>query len=178
MNYFPKQYETIEIETWVQEVHTANTIRNYRVYNEKGEVIGNSTSVWVMINKETRRPMELKLLTGIEKFALYTTSGIDRPLKLEAVGGKPVDDFRVKYSDIDINQHVNTVRYLDWMVNTFTLDDHRASSISRIDVNFMNEVLYGNLIMVFREETSPGDFRFEVKAENQTACRGRIVTAH
>jgi hypothetical protein len=64
------------------------------------------------------------------------------------------------------------------MVNTFTLDDHRASSISRIDVNFMNEVLYGNLIMVFREETSPGDFRFEVKAENQTACRGRIVTAH
>ena len=160
MNYFPKQYETIEIETWVQEVHTANTIRNYRVYNEKGEVIGNSTSVWVMINKETRRPMELKLLTGIEKFALYTTSGIDRPLKLEAVGGKPVDDFRVKYSDIDINQHVNTVRYLDWMVNTFTLDDHRASSISRIDVNFMNEVLYGNLIMVFREETSPGDFRF------------------
>ena len=178
MNYFPKQYETIEIETWVQEVHTANTIRNYRVYNEKGEVIGNSTSVWVMINKETRRPMELKLLTGIEKFALYTTSGIDRPLKLEAVGGKPVDDFRVKYSDIDINQHVNTVRYLDWMVNTFTLDDHRASSISRIDVNFMNEVLYGNLIMFFREETSPGDFRFEVKAENQTACRGRIVTAH
>ena len=69
MDYFPKQYEKITVETWVQEVHTANTIRNYRIYNEKGEVIGNSTSVWVMINVETRRPMDLRLLEGISVFA-------------------------------------------------------------------------------------------------------------
>ena len=175
MKYFPKQYEKIAIETWVEEVHTLNTIRNYRVYNEAGEIIGNSTSVWVMINMKTRRPMELKLLTGINRFALNKSNGIERALKLEAVGGNPLDDFSVKYTDIDINQHVNTVHYLDWMVNTFSLEDHKTNSIRRLDVNFMNEVVYGDRVNVFREEIAPNDYRFEIKANDKTAFRGRVV---
>lgn len=174
MDYFPKQYEKITVETWVQEVHTANTIRNYRLFNEQGEVIGNSTSVWVMINIETRRPMDLRLLKGIEEFATSEESGIERPFKLNAVESEVIDCFQVKYSDIDINQHVNTVHYLDWMVNTFTLDEHRSHTIHRIDMNFMNEVVYGNEIMVFKEEVAPGDFWFEAKANDKTAFRGRI----
>ena len=174
MDYFPKQYEKITVETWVQEVHTANTIRNYRLFNEKGEVIGNSTSVWVMINIETRRPMDLRLLKGIEEFATAEESGIERPFKLNAVESEVIDCFQVKYSDIDITQHVNTVHYLDWMVNTFTLDEHRSHTIHRIDMNFMNEVVYGNEIMIFKEEVAPGDFWFEAKANEKTAFRGRI----
>jgi len=174
MDYFPKQYEKITVETWVQEVHTANTIRNYRLFNEKGEVIGNSTSVWVMINIETRRPMDLRLLKGIEEFATAEESGIERPFKLNTVESEVIDCFQVKYSDIDINQHVNTVHYLDWMVNTFTLDEHRSHNIHRIDMNFMNEVVYGNEIMIFKEEVAPGDFWFEAKANEKTAFRGRI----
>lgn len=175
MSRFPKQYEKITIETWVQEVHTLNTIRNYRVYNDSGDVIGNSTSVWVMINLETRRPMELKLLEGIHDFATFQESGIDRPLKLDTVGGAPIDEFSIKYTDIDINQHVNTVHYLDWMVNSFSLDEHKANSIRRIDVNFMNEVVFGNQISVFKEEIEPNDFRFEATANGKTAFRGRLV---
>ena len=175
MDYFPKQYEKITVETWVQEVHTANTIRNYRIYNEKGEVIGNSTSVWVMINVETRRPMDLRLLEGISVFATNESCGIDRPHKLNAVESETIDSFSVKYSDIDINQHVNTVRYMDWMVNTFTLDEHKAHTIRRVDVNFMNEVVYGDVISVHKEKEAENDYRFEIRTGETTACRGRIV---
>ncbi|NLO70118.1 MAG: acyl-[acyl-carrier-protein] thioesterase [Porphyromonadaceae bacterium] len=175
MDYFPKQYEKIHIETWVEEVHTLNTIRNYRVFNESGKVIGNSTSVWVMINLKTRRPMELKLLKGIDDFALYEASGIDRPLKIDAVEGEPFEIFSAKYTDIDINQHVNSVRYIDWMLNTFTLDEHKSKIVCRLDVNFMNEVLWGNQITIFKSEKESGDFRFEIKANERTACRGRVV---
>ena len=177
MDYFPKQYEKITVETWVQEVHTANTIRNYRVFNEKGEVIGNSTSVWVMINVKTRRPMDLKLLEGIDVFATSESSGIDRPFKLNVVESETIDSFRVKYSDIDINQHVNTVHYLDWMVNSFTLEEHKAHSIKRVDVNFMNEVVYGDFISVHKEKEEENDYRFEIRTGEKTASRGRIVIA-
>ena len=177
MDYFPKQYEKITVETWVQEVHTANTIRNYRVFNEKGEVIGNSTSVWVMINVKTRRPMDLKLLEGIDVFATSESSGIDRPFKLNAVESETIDSFRVKYSDIDINQHVNTVHYLDWMVNSFTLEEHKAHTIKRVDVNFMNEVVYGDFVSVYKEKEETNDYRFEIRTDEKTACRGRIVLA-
>lgn len=174
LNLLPKEYEKIAIETWVEEVHSLNTIRNYRIYNEQGNVIGNSTSVWVMINIETRRPMELKLLNGIEDYAVNKTSGIERPLKLDAVGGEPIEQFSVKYTDIDINQHVNTVHYLDWMLNTFSLDEHREYDVKRIDINFMNEMLFADEVTIFREEKDERDFRFEIKAYSKTACRGRV----
>ncbi|MFV0392455.1 MAG: acyl-[acyl-carrier-protein] thioesterase [Paludibacteraceae bacterium] len=170
----PKEYQKITIETWVEEVHTLNTIRNYRIYNEQGDVIGKSTSVWVMINLETRRPMELKLLNGIENYATGKTSGIVKPLKLDAVGGTPIEQFLVKYTDIDINRHVNTVHYLDWMLNTFSLDEHRKYDVRRLDINFMNEMLFADVVTVFRDESEENDFRFEIKANDRTACRGRI----
>lgn len=175
MKYFPKEYRKITIETWVEEIHTYNTIRNYRVYNEQNEIIGNATSVWVMINVHTRRPMELALLKGIEAFALHKPSGIDRALKLDEVTGTPIDEFRVKYSNIDINQHVNTVHYLDWMVDSFSLDEHRTRSIGRIDVNFMNEIVFDNKVAVFKTGLASNDFRFEIKANEKTAFRGRVV---
>lgn len=175
MSCFPKQYEKIYIETWVQEVHTLNTIRNYHIYNEQGEVIGNSTAVWVMINLETRRPMKQKLIKTIHGCATFQESGIDRPLKLKAVGGTPIDKFSIKYTDIDINQHVNTAHYLDWMLNSFTLDEHKANPIQRIDINFNNEVVYGAQISIYKEEIEPNDFRFEATANGKTAFRGRIV---
>lgn len=175
MSRYPREYEKIQIHTWVEEVHTLNTIRNYRLFDTSGNVIGNSTSVWVMLNIERRRPMELVQLKGIHSYATLEESGIERTMKLNEVGGAPVDSFLVKYSDIDINQHVNTVRYLDWMVNTFSLEEHKKSKVKRLDVNFMSEILFGEHIEVFKEEVEEKEFRMELKANGRTACRGRLV---
>ena len=125
-------------------------------------------------NESTDREDDLLRFPEWNVNGICEESGIERPFKLNAVESEVIDCFQVKYSDIDINQHVNTVHYLDWMVNTFTLDEHRSHTIHRIDMNFMNEVVYGNEIMVFKEEVAPGDFWFEAKANDKTAFRGRI----
>ncbi len=175
MSRLPSQYQKISIETWVEEVHTLNTIRNYRIFDADGHVIGNATSVWVMIHLERRRPMELKLLKGIHNFATFEESGIERTKKLDEVGGEPVDEFQAKYSDIDINQHVNTVRYIDWMLNTFSLEEHKKHRIKRLDINFMHEIFVEDKVSVYKTEIEKNDFRLELKANGKTACRGRIV---
>lgn len=174
VSHFPKQYEKIRVETWVEEVHTLNTIRNYRVFDKDENVICNATSVWVMISLETRRPMELRLLQGIKDFETFETSGIERTMKLDGVEGDPVYQFPVQYSHIDINQHVNTVRYLDWMIDTFSLEQHKTHSIKRVDVNFMSEILFGQKVEVFKNEVEQDSYLFELKADGKTACRGKI----
>ncbi len=174
VSHFPKQYEKIRIETWVEEVHSLNTIRNYRVFDSDENVICNATSVWVMISLETRRPIELKKLEGLKDFETFEESGIERTMKLNVVDNEPIYQFPVQYSHIDINQHVNTVRYLDWMIDTFSLDEHKSHSISRVDVNFMSEILFGQKVEVFKMEEVSDIYRFELRANGRTACRGRI----
>ena len=175
MKYFPKEYDKITVETWVEEIHTYNTIRNFNIKNEKDELIGQAISVWYMINLESRRPMEIRLLREIDQIILSEKKVvIEKPLKLDETSGKLDKSFQVQYTDIDINRHVNVTHYLDWMVNCFTLDEHKSKFIERLDVNFINEILYNNHVEVYKDEIAPNDFRFEIKAENNTACRGRL----
>lgn len=174
IKHTPKQYEKITLETWVEEVHTLNTIRNFRIKNEQGETIGEAISVWMMINVERRRPMELSLLEGIEEHILEESTSMENPLKLDNVEGEAIMSFNVKYSDIDINQHVNTRNYIQWMLDTFSLEDYKKGSIKRMDLNFVSEIVYGSEITVFKTELHPQDFRFEIRANDRLACKGRV----
>lgn len=174
LDYFPKQYETIRIETWVHQVHTSNTIRNFRIINSKNEVFGYAISVWAVIDVSTRRPIPMSQLEKLTDFIIPETTAIDKPLKLNEVLGEPFEVGSVKYSDIDINQHVNTKNYIRWMADTFSLEEMKNRNIRRLDLNFLNEMRYGNYFQLFKEQLDADDFRFDIKTNNKTACRGRI----
>ncbi len=172
---FPKENEKISIETWVEEIHTFNTIRNFRIVNEENEVLAEAISVWMMINKKTRRPMELQQLGAIHQFILPESTIVEKPMKLDNIEGIEVDSFKIKYSDIDINQHVNTRNYIRWMLDTFTLQELKEKKVQRLDINFISEILFGSEISVVKIELNQDEFRFDIRANNLTACKGRLL---
>lgn len=175
MKYFPEQYEQIHVETWIEEVGRASTTRNFCIRNEKQEIIGNACSNWAMIDMQTRRAKDLLSLDGIHQFANGIESLIVKPIKLGAIEGDDYDAFKVKYSDIDINGHVNTVRYIEWVSDCFSLDCYRKKQIKRFEINFMSEMLYDDFVDIVGIELEPNDFRFEIRKETKIACRARVV---
>lgn len=175
MNHFPEQYETIHVETWIEDVGRASTTRNFRITNDKNEVIGHARSVWAMLDMQTRRAKDLLALDGIHKFASGIKGEIESPAKIPAVEGELIDNFKVKYSDIDINQHVNSVRYIDWVSDCFSLDTYRTKSIKRFEINFMNEMLFGDEVSIIGNEVKSDDFRFEIKNGEKTSCRAKVL---
>ena len=175
MDYFPQQYENIHVETWVQEVGRASTTRNFCLKNDKNEVIGHAISNWAMININTRRAQDLITLEGIHQFATGESISIDKPIKLTEVEGKAVDIFKVKYSHIDINGHTNSMRYVEWISDCFSLDTYKEKQLKRFEINFVNEILFNEEVSVYMKETEVNDFRFELRKEGKTACRARIV---
>jgi medium-chain acyl-[acyl-carrier-protein] hydrolase len=62
-------------------------------------------------------------------------------LNLGAVDGEEYDGFKVKYSDIDINGHVNSIRYIQWISDCFSLDCYRKCQVKRFEINYMTEML-------------------------------------
>jgi medium-chain acyl-[acyl-carrier-protein] hydrolase len=175
MNRFPEQYEDISVETWIEEVGRASTTRNFCIRDSKNEIIGNACSVWVMLDMKTRRAKDLLTLDGIHQFATGETGLIEKPIKLDTVNGEDYDGFKVKYSDIDINGHVNTISYIEWISDCFSLDCYRECSVKRFEFNFINEMLYDDFVEIIGTEVTPGDFRFEISKDDKTACRARVV---
>jgi medium-chain acyl-[acyl-carrier-protein] hydrolase len=175
MSRFPEQYEDISVETWIEEVGRASTTRNFCIRDSKNEIIGNVCSVWVMLDMKTRRAKDLLTLEGIHQFASGEAGLIEKPLKLDTVDGEDYDGFKVKYSDIDINGHVNTISYIEWISDCFSLDCYRKCSVKRFEFNFVNEMLYDDFVEIVGKQHRPGDFRFEIMKEDKTACRARVV---
>lgn len=175
MKYFPEQYEDIQVETWIEEVGRASTTRNFCIRNAENEIIGNACSVWVMMDMTTRRAKDLSTLDGIHKFATGEVGLIEKPIKLDAVEGKDYDRFKVKYSDIDINGHVNTISYIEWISDCFSLDCYRKCGVKRFEFNFLNEMLYDDFVEIVGKEQTLDDFRFEIIKKDKTACRARVV---
>jgi len=175
MNRFPEQYETIHVETWIEEVGRSNTTRNFCIRDEKDEIIGNACSIWAMLDMETRRAKDLQTLEGIHEFANGQCGLIEKPIKLGTVEGEEYDGFKVKYSDIDINGHVNSIRYIQWISDCFSLDCYRKCQVKRFEINYVNEILFDEFVEIVRYEQESGDFRFEIRNENKTACRARVL---
>ncbi len=60
-------------------------------------------------------------------------------------------DRTVGYSDVDVNEHLNNSRYVDFIMDCFTLEEHKKHSIKSIEVNYSNEALPGDTITLYKE---------------------------
>ena len=175
MDEFPQQYDKIQVETWVEEVGRASTTRNFVIRNAKNEVIGKAISIWAMINVVTRRAQDLITLDGIHQYATGVKVEIEKPTKLLSIDGEATNEFSVKYSHIDINGHVSSMRYVEWVSDCLSLDLYRTYKIKRFEINYMNEILYGETVSVYATETQTNDFHFEIRKNGSTACKARLV---
>ncbi|MDP4239602.1 MAG: thioesterase [Bacteroidota bacterium] len=175
MNRFPEQYENIQVETWIEDVGRVTTTRNFCIRDDQDEIIGNACSNWVMLDMKTRRAKDLMTLDGIQEYASGDPGLIDKPIKLGTVEGDEYDGFKVKYSDIDINGHVNSIRYIQWISDCFSLDCYRKCQVKRFEINYVNEMLYDDFVEIVGNEIVSGDFRFEIRKDNKIACKARVV---
>ncbi|MDR2817022.1 MAG: hypothetical protein LBB62_10030 [Proteiniphilum sp.] len=176
MERFPTEKDTLSIETWVAHVGTAFTTRNFRMRNGDGTVTGHATSSWAVIDMRTRRSVRLDTIPSMQRFIVHESVPVDEPARIANVEGEIANSFTVKYSDIDVNGHANSLNYVQWLSDCFPLDFYREHYIRRFEINFLKEITYGDNGEVYRQMTAPGDFLFQIGTrEKGVACRARIL---
>jgi len=175
METFPVQYDTIHVDTWIESVSRASSTRHFCIRNNDLEIIGYATSTWAMINHLTRRAQDLFSLGNILGYASDETIPMEKPMKLNPSLGTIADVFRAKYSHIDFNHHVNTMRYVEWISNCFTLEHYKNYSVKRFDINFMSEILFGDKVKLYFAVEEGETYLFEMSCNDKTSCRARLV---
>jgi len=176
MERMPTEKDSLSIETWIEHIGTAFTTRNFRLRDAAGTVIGYAKSTWAVIDMRTRRSVRLESIPSMQQFVVDESVPVDEPDRIAAVEGEIANNFVVKYSDIDVNSHVNSLNYVQWLSDCFSLDFYREHYIRRFEINFLKEITWDDSGEVHRQMILPNDFLFQIETkEKGPACRARIL---
>lgn len=177
----PRQYETFSIDTWVESVYRLFTDRNFAIRNAEGKAIGYARTIWAMIGMQSRKPVEL---TSLYAGALPSyccpeePCPIEKPSRLKVTADEPSLTFTARYSDIDINGHVNSMRYVEHVMDLFSLDYLRQHSLKRFEIAYVAESYCGETIHVFAQQEEGADvWQAELRSATSgaTLCRCKMV---
>lgn len=176
MYEMPAQYEQFEVETWVENVYRLFTDRNFAIHNAAGTIIGYGRSVWAMIDVTTRKPLDLLALHSgsITDYICDHPCPMDKPSRIKLRDGKEAGHYVACYSDIDINGHVNSIKYIDHILDLFPLAYHVSRKVTRFEMAYIAEAYCGETLTFYMEETAPHTFEVEVKKEETLICRSKV----
>lgn len=163
----PSFGKPLEIKTWIEELKGFKSIRNFEVYGEGHKMIGVS-SLWAIFNMKTRRPGALPFDTSyVEQFPeLHATHIPNQRIDLNF----PTQDIfpqKVQFSDLDIVNHVNNTKYLEWCLNHLDSRLILENKIKAIDVNFIKELSLGEEIHIHRGVLENGNIGFKIQKGEQ-----------
>ena len=175
----PYQYENFTVQTWVEDVYRLFTDRNFAILNKDGQTLGYARSVWAMINTVTRKPADLLAVHNgnITGYICDKPCPIDKPSRIKVRSTEPAATIVARYSDIDINGHFNSVRYIEHILDLFPLEMFREKQLRRFEIAYMAESYYGDTLGLFMEEESEaGDYCVELRKINgEAVCRSRVI---
>ena len=170
-------YDEIEVETWPKNVYKFLYLRDFFRKDEHGKIIGKATSSWFAIDYDHHRPQKIEGDFSEMFHLLQDRVAIGSiPEKLVPLKEGISTDIKTNFFDIDLNKHVTSSRYVDWMMDLLPLDFHLNNYPKSLVINFMKETNIGERIRILK---APGDqncFAFEGNNLDREAVafRGRI----
>lgn len=142
INRLPRHGETVTVETWPMTTTRVAYPRAMAMYDEAGELLLQTVSLWVLMDIE-KRSMILPGKSGLEFFGADLGTELKPPTGLPLFQPEHQSCRTVAYSDLDINGHLNNARYLDWVDDLTDSEFHRTHSLKQMVVCYISEAREG-----------------------------------
>jgi medium-chain acyl-[acyl-carrier-protein] hydrolase len=158
--------DTLTVETWPKGVEGLFATRDFRMLDGRGREICLATTSWALLSGHTMRPLpaqelQERLTTRDPEAAIAELPGkIPEPARKEVVY-----DRHIRYLDLDANRHVNNVKYIEYLLDSFPMDHYQTRRLASVQVNFLREAKFGDTIRIFRGVQEEGPVYLE--GENQ-----------
>ncbi|KAI3996814.1 hypothetical protein MKX01_041114 [Papaver californicum] len=155
---YPAWGDVVEIETWCQSEGRIGTRRDWILKNfATGVVIGRATSKWVMMNQDTRRLQKVNDDVRDEylifcprtprlAFPEENNSSLKKIPKLEDPAQHSKLGLVPRRADLDMNQHVNNVTYIGWVLESIPQEIIDTHELQKITLDYRRECQHDNTV--------------------------------
>ncbi|TBX66596.1 acyl-[acyl-carrier-protein] thioesterase [Flavobacterium silvisoli] len=143
----PKWKDTVTVKTWINSLENSRSIRCLEVYLNGEKIIGCET-FWAVFNTDTRRPESLALPhEHFEKYPIRATQHPFTKIDFQHVM-QPKATHTIKLSDLDIVNHANSVKYLEWCLDAADLTVIQNQKIESFEMNYLKEVSLNDTVTI------------------------------
>jgi acyl-ACP thioesterase len=152
-NRFPFWREEIKIETWPSGRQSKFATRDFLIFDQKHKILVKATSSWMIVDLKTEKPIVMPAFMDEIRLPDRQRAIDDNFPKMKSLKN-PYSElkFDVRLSDLEINQHVNNVKYIEWALEAVPFEIWRTKVLSELEVSFRSETKYGECIIIQSEQ--------------------------
>lgn len=164
----PKSGDKVTVTTWINSLENSRSVRALEMHLNGEKIIGSET-FWAVFNTQKRRPEALALpfehfdLYPEKKATIYGFSKINLNHEKEVLFEK-----KVFLSDLDIVNHVNNVKYLEWCMDLVDENLILSQKIESFEMNFLKELSLKDHVLI-HESISQSETIFSITKEDKTS---------
>lgn len=142
----PNHREQVKIETWPAKMDKYITKRDFRVWGADDELLVEATSNWLVMD------INLRKLIPIPEYIKEADFVVDRN-NVQPITDKVrydddltanTRDIGVSWFDIDLNDHVNNIKYYQWVLDSPSGEYLENHQLKKMDITFKHEGRYGD----------------------------------
>ena len=163
----PKWKDVVTVKTWINTLENSRSVRALELYVNGKKMVGCET-FWAVFNTKIRRPEALAL--PFDHFELYPEHKATQiPFSKINVSNdtEMVFEKRVVLSDLDIVNHVNNVKYLEWCLDFVDEKIILNQKIESFEMNFLKELSLKDKV-VLHENLSTDSITFSITKADKT----------
>ena len=161
----PKWNTTVTINTWSRCKKSLFCYRDLEIYDDNNNLIAIATSKWILfdVKKQSicKSPKEIQ-----DKYEDFNKSVFNEPIEekiKEPNNQKFIYEYQIQRRDIDTNNHVNNLNYLDYAYEALPENIYLNTDFSNIEIMYKQEAKLGDIISVFLSVTENNNYIITIK---------------
>ena len=145
INRLPGAKDVITLKTWPCPTTRVAYPRATAAYDSQGNELFRVMSLWVLMDVGSRA-MILPGKSGVTVDGVTVGNEIAVPASLPPAAGENVEKRQVRFTDLDVNGHMNNTQYLNWVDDLLPGVFHRDHPAKEFTICYLNEALEGQTL--------------------------------
>lgn len=163
----PKYGQNIKVRTWSRKMEKCSAYRDFQILDENGTVLAIATTKWVLLDASTRKIQRIP-----EEFTAKYQSEPERNVfgeEIEKLQETENEEYSVQVktrrTDLDINNHVNNLNYLD-LAYEILPDEVYNAELKNVRITYKHQTEPGEIVNVLYTKKENKNI-ITIKTENK-----------
>jgi medium-chain acyl-[acyl-carrier-protein] hydrolase len=147
----PAWGENIALSTWPKGQDGPLFVRDFRMTTGNGENLLDASTGWLLLDTQHNKPhtadaLPIKIPPNEAGHAIQEPLKKIRPLQ----GDRAEFERKVMLSDLDVNNHVNNAKYVEWILDCYSIDDVKSKTVRNLQINYIGEAVFGDAVRLHK----------------------------